>query len=176
MKSCIVAVKYLLSLSCEFRGRVWGITLPGSVLLEWQFLNPANFIFRSSTRLVRYYSNFQNFYVLLYIHFLSLVELKRWLAKMHSFPHQHRRQHSSAKTLWAKLFPRPFLTQPEGSVVQNNWSICTYSCSSSFCSCASMETSINDDIAPGAERSLLQLGFWQLRSLSFTILRQLLQK
>ena len=62
-----------------------------------RFLNPANFIFRSSTRLVRYYSNFQNFYALLYIHFLSLVELKRWLAEMRSFPHQHRRQHSSAQ-------------------------------------------------------------------------------
>ena len=38
-------------------------------------LNPASFIFRPSTQLVRYYSNFQNFYVLPYIHFLSLVEL-----------------------------------------------------------------------------------------------------
>ena len=79
------------------RARVWGITLPGSVLLECQFLNPANFIFRSSTRLVRYYSNFQNFYALPYIHFLSLVELERWLAEMRSFPHQHRWQHSSAQ-------------------------------------------------------------------------------
>ena len=49
-----------------------------------QFLNPANFIFRPSTRLVRYYSNFQNFYVLPYIHFLSSVELERWLAEMRS--------------------------------------------------------------------------------------------
>ena len=40
-----------------------------------RFLNPANFIFRPSTRLVRYYSNIQNFYVLPYIHFLPLVEL-----------------------------------------------------------------------------------------------------
>ena len=32
-----------------------------------RLLNPANFIFRSSTRLVRYYSNFQNFYTLPYI-------------------------------------------------------------------------------------------------------------
>ena len=62
-----------------------------------RFLNSANFIFRSSTRLVRYYSNFQNFYVLPYIHFLSLVKLERWLAEMRSFPHQHRWQHSSAK-------------------------------------------------------------------------------
>ena len=29
--------------------------------------------------------------------FLSLVELERWLAEMRSFPHQHRRQHSSAQ-------------------------------------------------------------------------------
>ena len=38
------------------RGRVWGITLPGSVLSAGmsRFLNPANFILRSSTRLVRY--------------------------------------------------------------------------------------------------------------------------
>ena len=62
-----------------------------------QFLYPANFIFRSSTRLVRYYSNFQNFYVVPYIHFLPLVELECWLAEMRSFPHQHRRQHSSAQ-------------------------------------------------------------------------------
>ena len=62
-----------------------------------RFLNPANFIFRCSTRLVRYYSNFQNFYVLPYIHFLSLVELKHRLAEMRSFPHQHRWQHSSAQ-------------------------------------------------------------------------------
>ena len=34
--------------------------------MPW-FLNPTNFIFRSSTRLVRYYSNFQNFYALPYI-------------------------------------------------------------------------------------------------------------
>ena len=125
-------------------------------------LNPANFIFRSSTRLVRYYSNFQNFYILLYIHFLSLVELECWLAEMHSFPHQHRWQHSSAQDTSGKVIPQT-LMQPEGSVVQT---IRTYSHSSSFCSCASMETSINDDIAPGAERSLLQLGFWQFRSLS----------
>ena len=62
-----------------------------------RFLNPANFIFRSSTWLVRYYSNFQNFYALPYIHFLSLVELESWLAEMCSFPHQHRRQHSSVQ-------------------------------------------------------------------------------
>ena len=64
--------------------------------MPW-FLNPANFIFRSSTRLVWYYSNFQNFYVLPYIHFLSLVELERWLAEMRFFPYQHQRQHSSAQ-------------------------------------------------------------------------------
>ena len=62
-----------------------------------RFLNPANFIFRSSTRLVRYYSNLQNFYTLPYIYFLSLVQLEHWLAEIRSFPHQHRRQHSSAQ-------------------------------------------------------------------------------
>ena len=62
-----------------------------------RLLNPANFIFRCSTRLVRYYSNFQNFYVLPYIHFLTLVELERWLAEMHCFPHQHPRQHFRAQ-------------------------------------------------------------------------------
>ena len=56
---------------------------------------------------------------------LSLVELKRWLAEMHSFPHQHRRQHSSAQDTLGKVIPQT-LTQPEGSVVQTNWSICTY--------------------------------------------------
>jgi len=30
----------------------------------------------------RYYSNFQNFYVLPYIRFLSLIELERWLAEV----------------------------------------------------------------------------------------------
>ena len=38
------------------------------------FLNPANFLFRSSTRLVRHYCNFN---VAMYIHFLSLIELER---------------------------------------------------------------------------------------------------
>ena len=42
-----------------------------------RFLNPANFVFRSLMLLVRYYSNFQYFYVLPFIHFLSLVELER---------------------------------------------------------------------------------------------------
>lgn len=39
------------------------------------FLNPANFLFRSST--------WYNFNVAMYIHFLSLIELERWLAAMH---------------------------------------------------------------------------------------------
>ena len=43
------------------------------------------------------YSNFQIFYVIPYIHFLSLVELERWLAEMRCFPHQHWRQHSSTQ-------------------------------------------------------------------------------
>ena len=85
-----------------------------------RFLNPANFIFRSSTRLVRYYFNFQNFYALPYIHFLSLVELERWLAEMRSFPHQHRRQHSSAQDTSGQGYsPDPSsCSRPEGSGVQ----------------------------------------------------------
>ena len=85
-----------------------------------QFLNSANFLFRSSTRLIRYYSNFRNFYVLLYICFLSLVELERWLADVTFFPSstptmafQHS-GHFQARF----FFTRPFLTQPEGSGVQ----------------------------------------------------------
>ena len=37
-------------------------------------------------QLVKYYSNFQYFHVLLYIHFLLLVELKHWLADMAFLP------------------------------------------------------------------------------------------
>ena len=56
------------------RGRVWGITLLGSVLMDCRVsqIQPTS-SFRSSTRLVRHYSNFQNFYVLPYIRFPSLV-------------------------------------------------------------------------------------------------------
>ena len=43
-------------------------------------------LFTSSTRLVRYCSNFQNVYVLPYIRYPSLVELKRWLADVAFFP------------------------------------------------------------------------------------------
>ena len=68
-----------------------------------RFLNPTNFIFRSSMRLVRYYSNFQNFYPLLYIHFLPLVELERLLA------HQHRRSIPALKTLPGKVIPQTLL-------------------------------------------------------------------
>jgi len=56
------------------RGRVWGVTLLRSVLLECRVSRiQQTSSFRSSTRLVRHYSNFQNFYVLPYIRFLSLV-------------------------------------------------------------------------------------------------------
>ena len=53
---------------------VWEITLLGSVLLECHgfYVNEANFVFGSSMRLIRCYSIFQNFYVLPYIHFLSV--------------------------------------------------------------------------------------------------------
>ena len=55
--------------------------------------------FRSSTWLVRHYSNIQNFYVLLYIRFLSLIELERWLAEVIFVPsyHQHRWRRSSTQ-------------------------------------------------------------------------------
>ena len=82
-----------------------------------QFLNSANFLFRSSTRLVRYY--FKIFYVLLYICFLSLVELKRWLADVTFFPSSTPMvafQHSGH--FQARFFTRPFLARPEGSGVQ----------------------------------------------------------
>ena len=36
--------------------------------------------------LLRYYSNLHNLHVLQYTHFLSLVELKRWLANVTFFP------------------------------------------------------------------------------------------
>ena len=52
-----------------------------------RILNPVNFVFRFSTRLVRYYFNFQIsmlYYIIIY--FLSLVELERWLADVAFFP------------------------------------------------------------------------------------------
>jgi len=68
-------------------GRVWEITLLGAVQLECHgFWIQQTSSFRSSTRLVLYYSNFQYFYVLPYICFLSLVELERWLAGLTFFP------------------------------------------------------------------------------------------
>ena len=79
------------------------------------FLNPTNFLLRSSMRLVRYYSNFKN--VLPCIHFLSLVELECWLADVAFIP---------SSTLTAQFqpsrhyqaIPRLFLVWPEGSGVQ----------------------------------------------------------
>ena len=68
-------------------GRVWEITLLGAVQLECHgFWIQQTSSFRSSTRLVLYCSNFQNFYVLPYICFLSLFELERWLAGLTFFP------------------------------------------------------------------------------------------
>ena len=109
-KCHIAELPFLVSLSSGVSAPVWtpdpsgcvrkglGNNLARKCLAGMpRFLNPANFIFRSSMQLVRYYSNFQNFYVLPNIHFLSSVELERWLAKMRSFPHLHRRQHSSAQ-------------------------------------------------------------------------------
>ena len=92
-------------------GRVWEITLLGAVQLECHvFWIQQNSSFRSSTRLVLYYSNFQNFYVLPYICFLSLVELERWLARLTFFsPHQHMWQHSDRQdTSGHSYFPRIF--------------------------------------------------------------------
>ena len=71
-----------------------GIILPESVLLECHSFQLHFQIFNA---IGQYYSNFQNFYVLPYIHFLSSVELEHWLAEMRSFPHQYRWRHSSAQ-------------------------------------------------------------------------------
>ena len=71
-----------------------------------QFLNSANFPFRSSSPLVRHYSNFQNFYVLPYIHFLSLVELKCWLADVVFFP-LSTAAFQCSRHFQARFFPRP---------------------------------------------------------------------
>ena len=56
-----------------------------------RFLNSANFIFQILNAIGQVLLEFSNFYVLPYIHFLSLVELEHWLAEMRSFPHQHWR-------------------------------------------------------------------------------------
>ena len=66
------------------------------------FLNPTNFLFQILNVIGQ---------VLLqpYICFLSLVELKRWLAKVMSFPHQHRQKHSSAQDTSRQGFPQTLL-------------------------------------------------------------------
>ena len=77
-----------------------------------RFLNSANFLFqmqtssfRSSTQLVLYYSNFQNFYVLRYICFLST--LIGWTDIL-SIPHQHVAAFRPSRHFRAYLFSRPF--------------------------------------------------------------------
>ena len=67
---------------------------------------------------------FSNFLVVPCIHFLLSVEFKRCLADVAFFPSSTLTpafQHS--RNFWAKLFPRPFLTQPEGSGVQTSWAL-----------------------------------------------------
>ena len=77
-----------------------------------QFLNPANFLFRSSTQLVRYYSNSQNFYVLVLIHFPSLVG---WLAGVAFFPSSTpTAAFQCSRHFQERLFPRPFLVGQKG--------------------------------------------------------------
>ena len=93
------------------RGSIWGKALPGSVLSTEMplLLNSANFLLRFSMRLVRYYSDFQNFHVLPYIHCLSLIELNTgWLSSPLTATFQHSRH------FWIPQF----LVQPEGSGVQ----------------------------------------------------------
>ena len=68
--------------------------------------------------------NFQNFLVVPCIHFLLSVELERCLADVAFFPSSIPTpafQHS--RNFWAKLFPRPLLTQSEGSGVQTSWAL-----------------------------------------------------
>ena len=77
-----------------------------------RFLNPTNFVLRSSTWLVKYYSNF---HVLQHIHFLILVELERWLADVAFFPSSTL----TAAFQWsrhfqAKLFLRSFFRRVWG--------------------------------------------------------------
>ena len=77
-----------------------------------QFLFPANFLFRSSTQLVRYYSNLQNFYVLVFIHFPSLVG---WLAGVAFFPSStSTAAFQCSRHFQERLFPRPFLVGQKG--------------------------------------------------------------
>ena len=79
---CVCAIPSLVPRPTPQGGRIWEITLLGAVQLECHgFWIQQTSSFRSSTR---YYSNFQNFFVLPYICFLSLVELKRWLAGLMS--------------------------------------------------------------------------------------------
>jgi len=77
-----------------------GRSLLGGVQLECHgFWIQQTSSFRSSTQLVLYYSNFQNFYVLPYICFLSLVELERWLAGLMFFHSSTRGSILTVKTL-----------------------------------------------------------------------------
>ena len=65
----------------------WNATVFKSCLLHFQ-------IFNAIGQVLLQFSKFLHSTV---YHFLSLVELERWLAEMRSFPHQHRRRHSSTQ-------------------------------------------------------------------------------
>ena len=80
--------------------------------MPW-FLNPANLIFRSSTQLVRYYFNFQNFYLPLYIPVISRTwTLVGWNVFFPSSTPTAVFQRS--RHFRARLFSRSFLVRPVG--------------------------------------------------------------
>ena len=62
---------------------------------------------------------FSNFHVLLYIHFLSSVELECWLADVAFFPSPTLTStFKHSRPIQARFSIRPFLAWPEGSGVQ----------------------------------------------------------
>ena len=67
--------------------------------------------------MVKYYSNFQYYYGVLYIHYLPLVEFERWSANVVFFP-------SSTPT--ATFHPDLYLAWSEGSGVQTRRKVGTH--------------------------------------------------
>lgn len=93
------------------RGRVWRITLLGSVLLEShgflkKFLKLLSDLQRDWTVLLQFSKCLWSTIFSLFV--ISRTQSVGWLMCL-SFLHQHQRQHSSAQDTLCKVYPRPFL-------------------------------------------------------------------
>ena len=84
-----------------------------------QFLNSANFIFRSSTWLVRYYSNFKRRFLCFTVYYLfPVISRTRMLVGWSCILSLINTDCTIPGHFRARFSPRLFLTQPEGSGVQ----------------------------------------------------------